>query len=168
MKHLAFLLFLISFTSCVSSKKYKSLYSDHESLNSELRVAHANLANVSNKLYDLEKEKIKLSSKLEASQVQVLYKEDNIRILNDNEQNLKKTNRELKSWVDNFTSNNAVLVENNKKAISELERQNQRVEDLNKSIAKKSAVNVLIVKKAKRNITDKKLLRSLEKLGIII
>ena len=168
MKHLAFLLFLLSLTSCVSTKKYKSLYASKESLHSELVMTHAELATASTRLTDLEKEKMKLASRLEATQVEVLHKEERIRLMSDNEQNLKKTNTELKNWVENFTSNNAMLTENNKKAIGELEKQNQRVADLNRSIAKKSAVNVLMVKKAKRNITDKKLLRSLEKLGIII
>ena len=149
-------------------KKYKQLQDDSGNISVQLNLTNE-------KLNAAEKDKLELKNILAQREEEILHKQteishkdEKIRLLNRNDEDQKKTNAELTVWINEFKSYSTVLAENNKRAIMELEKQNQKVNELNKSLTQKNAVNLLMIKKAKTKISDKKLLRSLDKLGIIL
>ena len=168
MKQLIFFSFLLSLTSCVSMKKYNNLYSSHENVNSELKNTHSKLDEAEMEKANLRNAVSQREAIIDQKEKEIAHKEERIRLMHQNDEDLKKANSELAVWINDFTSYSALIADNNKRTIMELERQNQKVNELNKSLTQKNQVNLLMVKKAKKKISDQKLLRSLEKLGIIL
>jgi hypothetical protein len=173
-KSIFFLLLICISVSCVSSKKYKTLQAIHLNTSIELEEAksrisfldgHFSLAidtiNMLNLQANLKEEKI-LSLKNE-----VLLKEENIN-------NIKQFLEKEKEWNEYLISKNEDLLKTNKSygeltknLVENLENQNLRVLNLALALEKSDTSKVAQVRKSKRELTDQKYKKALEKLGFV-
>ncbi|MBK9256677.1 MAG: hypothetical protein IPM42_14410 [Saprospiraceae bacterium] len=174
MKQLIILISILFFTSCVSSKKYRILEDQLQSVKSELSENKLHLAVCND-------EKTKCSQKAEILMTENLTKDISIKMLEQDkiqkaekiknqEENisyLKSSNKILNERVDALTGSAKVNADIMKKLLEDLENQNLKVLNLSLALEKQDSTNISSVKKTKKNMSDEKLRKSLEKLGFV-
>lgn len=153
MKPFLLTLVLIAFTSCVSNKKHKTLTSEYNT--------------TCQKIAELENKNEALRFKVDKMESELEYKNDKIKNLQESETFLKRNNDELAIRMNDISQSTMVNADIMKRTILELDKQNQRVLELSQSNMQKDSLNVLLVKKVKKRMSDKKLMSALEKLGFI-
>jgi hypothetical protein len=160
MKPILFAVFIFSLVSCVSQKKYKILSSTSESQSIQIN-------NLTNKLSEEAIANKLLLSQIELLKNDISHKEDKIKLLTENEAFFKKTNHNLTEKLNSFAETSLVNADVMKKTLLELDKQNLKVAELSQNLQHKDSLNILLVKKVKKESTNKKLINSIEKLGFI-
>jgi chemotaxis protein MotB len=144
---------MIALSACVTTKKHLLVVSSKDSVNHVLQVLDRELTN--------SKEENKILK------AELAYKAEKINDFDSRVVFLMKTNELLTEQIANLSSSTKVNANIMKRTIEELSLQSQKISLLSYNISKKDSLNVLLVKKIKRKMTDKKLSKSLEKLGFI-
>jgi chemotaxis protein MotB len=161
-------------SSCVSTKKYRLLQSSFTqsqielqasknqfiecSLNSKELERNIILANHENSLKNLTIESVKNECKL---------KDDRIKDLDQQLSFVKTSNEDLIKRIDGLSNSNNVNIEIMKKLLEDQEVEQLKVLNLSLALQKQDSLNIHLVKKSKRKISDDKLKRTLEKLGFV-
>ena len=96
-----------------------------------------------------------------------LQKDLTIKSMEDNLSFVKTTNADLSKRMDDLSLSNKVNVEIMKKLLEEAETQHLKVLNLSLALQKQDSLNIHLVKRSKKNISDQKLKKSLEKLGFV-
>ncbi|MBK8700735.1 MAG: hypothetical protein IPN29_14830 [Saprospiraceae bacterium] len=174
MKIISIIFTIIMLSACVSSKKYKTMETNYFMAKNDLTKAHASLKNC-------EEEKIQLQANVETwkhkHQLQVVMSEnlqgeaillnDKIKGLQENVDFVKTTNADLTKRIDDLYNTNNVNADIIKKMLEEMEIKNLKVLNLSLALQKQDSLNIHLVKRTKKNISDKKVKKSLEKLGFV-
>ena len=160
MKPYFLMLLVISFVSCVSSKKHKQLFMSMESLQKEYNNTHDALANCN-------EDKEELKHKIDKLDLEKDQLKNRIESLEKGFQFAKENNDNLTERISDLSGSTKVNADIMKRTLQELETQNQRVLNLSLSLMKKDSLNTVLVKKAKNKLSEKKLKKSLEKLGFV-
>ncbi|HLO55983.1 MAG TPA: hypothetical protein VK169_16945 [Saprospiraceae bacterium] len=174
MKPFCYLVLLFILPSCVSSKKYKQLEETNIQIQIELQRANnlvdecskTNL-NLEQKLLNANFEAQLKDEKLEASRKEHLYKDKVIQGLEDDLIFVKSSNTELSKRTDELSASNKMNVDIMKKLLEDSELQHLKVLNLSLALQKQDSLNIHLVKRTKKNISDEKLKKSLEKLGFV-
>lgn len=174
MKPFCYLVLLFILPSCVSSKKYKQLEETNIQIQNELQRANnlvdecskTNL-NLEQKLLNANFESQLKDEKLEASRKEHLNKDKVIQGLEDDLIFVKSSNAELSKRTDELSASNKINVDIMKKLLEDSELQHLKVLNLSLALQKQDSLNIHLVKRTKKNISDEKLKKSLEKLGFV-
>ncbi|MBK9734089.1 MAG: hypothetical protein IPO92_03610 [Saprospiraceae bacterium] len=160
MKSFLLIIILISLGSCVSSKKHNQLFLTMESLQKEYNKTQDDLA-------DCNEDKSELKNKVEKLNLEKDHLKKRVDDLENGFQFAKKNNDNLTERISDLSGSTKVNADIMKRTLEELELQNQKVLGLSLAMEKKDSLNILLVKKAKKKMSDKKLKKSLEKLGFV-
>lgn len=160
MKHLIFTFLVFGMASCVSSKKHNQLTMTYHEMENRLSKTENSLAE--------EKEKTKdLSYKIESLEKDNDNKKDKIKDLDRELKFVRETNEVLNKTIEDISGTTKVNAEIMGKTLEELANKNSAILDLTASLNKKDSLNVVLVKRVKKKLSDRKLKRSLEKLGFV-
>ncbi|MBK9736965.1 MAG: hypothetical protein IPO92_19250 [Saprospiraceae bacterium] len=80
---------------------------------------------------------------------------------------VKTTNADLSKRMDDLSLSNKVNVDIMKKLLEEAEIQHLKVLNLSLALQKQDSLNIHLVKRSKKNISEQKVKKSLEKLGFV-
>jgi chemotaxis protein MotB len=181
MKYLFFLTIFFSISSCVSTKKYKRLESSYNQSLIDLQHSQSkiveceiktqdcmqNIQNLESKLTSVNNECRIKDIHLETAKNENKLKDERVKDLEKHIDFIKSSNQELTNRVDGLSASNKVNVDIMKKLLEEQEIQQLKVLNLSLALQKQDSLNIHLVKKSKRNISDDKLKRTLEKLGFV-
>lgn len=164
----------LAMISCVSSKRLKSVESKYSLLEQKLELANQTIdsckvQNVALKV-SLESSKAETqvaNQKINSLQNELLMKDDLIKASENNTAFVKEANEDLNKRITDLHNSNAVNADIIKKMLEELEVKNLKVLNLSLALQKQDSLNIHLVKRTKQNISDKKLKKSLEKLGFV-
>ena len=95
------------------------------------------------------------------------FKDEKIRDIENNLIFVKTSNVDLSKRMDELSTSNKLNVDFMKKLLEEAEVQHLKVLNLSLALQKQDSLNIHLVKRTKKNISDKKLKKSLEKLGFV-
>lgn len=164
----------LAMVSCVSSKRLKTVEAKYSLLEEKLEMAYQAIDSCQSKnaeyLVNLEASKSETqvaNQKIAALQNEVKMNMDLIRVAEENTAFVKATNEDLNKRIDVLHNSNAVNADIIKKMLEELEVKNLKVLNLSLALQKQDSLNIHLVKRTKQNISDKKLKKSLEKLGFV-
>lgn len=168
------LLIIILLASCVPAKRYKASESRFLSLQEKYQDRSLNLdsCRIWNALIREELEKAKgqiilLGEKNEALQRESRTKDDKLKIMEDHLSLARKSNQDLSNQVDQLHHANQSNAELMQKMLEEMEIKNLKVLNLSLALQQQDSMNIHLVKKTRSKISEKKLRRSLEKLGFV-
>lgn len=169
-----YMLPFILFTSCVSTKKYK-LLQDSLSLSKEETVQIIHELNNSKLFIDsLRKENASLDKELSSCLLtkenwkkSIEDKNETIVMLNKNIDFVNEVNNKLDVRINELSASNKVNTQIMEKMVVDLEHQNLKVLNLTLALQRKDSVNIQLVKQSRKNVSDKKVKKSLEKLGFV-
>lgn len=160
MKHLFFTFLVFGLASCVSTKKHKQLTLTYHELENKLSKTENAL--------EEEKEKSKeLSYKIEILEKENDSKKEKIKDLDRELKFARENNEVLNKTIQDISGTTKVNAEIMGKTLQELADKNSAIMDLTASLNKKDSLNVVLVKRVKKKLSDRKLKRSLEKLGFV-
>jgi chemotaxis protein MotB len=169
-----YLLILAFIPSCVTSKKYKQLESIYIHGQDELKRTKnlvddcsKNNLMLEQKLLSANYESQLKDQKIETLKKEHFYKDEKIREIEDNLIFVKTSNVDLSKRMDELSTSNKLNVDIMKKLLEEAEVQHLKVLNLSLALQKQDSLNIHLVKRTKKNISDKKLKKSLEKLGFV-
>lgn len=174
MKYFNLIFAVLFFTSCVSAKKYKKLESSLSKVQNELFAVELSkeecLAN--NKILDAELNKSRHDNQIKELTIRSLekeskYKDEKMDDLRNENKVVSEMNTNLNKRNDDLTASTKVNADIVKKILEELELQNLKVLNLSLALEKQDSLNIHLVKRTKKNLSDKKLKKSLEKLGFV-
>lgn len=164
----------LAMVSCVSSKRLKSVESKYSLLEEKLEMAYQSIdscqARNAELLVNLESSRAETqvaNQKIMALQNEVKMSAELIRVADENTAFVKAANDDLNKRIDVLHNSNAVNADIIKKMLEELEVKNLKVLNLSLALQKQDSLNIHLVKRTKQNISDKKLKKSLEKLGFV-
>lgn len=174
MRYIFVLTIALFFASCVSSKKYRNLESEHNKTMMDVqdlkkKNAECGLLNqvleqkVANVLYENQLKDLSI----ESCKKENIHKEARLKDMEAHLGFVKSSNEELTKRIDGLSASNKVNVDIMKKLLEEQEVQQLKVLNLSLALQKQDSLNIHLVKKSKRNISDDKLKRTLEKLGFV-
>jgi chemotaxis protein MotB len=174
MRAFFFLLVITVVSSCVSSKKYKQLELSYHQMQNDLQQSNGrvvectknNLA-LEQKLLTAHNENQLKDQKMESMKKEDLLKDVTIKSMEDNLSFVKNTNAELSKRMDDLSLSNKVNVDIMKKLLEEAEMQHLKVLNLSLALQKQDSLNIHLVKRSKKNISEQKVKKSLEKLGFV-
>lgn len=174
MRPLFYILILALTSSCVSSKKYKHLESGYIKVQDELKKTNALVDECSKNNLMLEQKIISANyesqlkdQKIETMKKEHSFKDEKIRDIENNLIFVKTSNVDLSKRMDELSTSNKLNVDIMKKLLEEAEVQHLKVLNLSLALQKQDSLNIHLVKRTKKNISDKKLKKSLEKLGFV-
>lgn len=164
----------LALVSCVSSKRHKAIEEKYNLLEKKLEIAYekidsCEMINAELKV-NLEKSKAETQLAAEKSlalQNEVRLREEQLKVASESAAFVKASNEELSKRVTDLHNSNNVNAEIIKKMLEELEVKNLKVLNLSLALQKQDSLNIHLVKRTKKNISDKKLKKSLEKLGFV-
>lgn len=164
----------LAMISCVSSKRLKTVESKYSLLEQKLEMANQTIdsckvQNVALKV-SLESSKAETqvaNQKINSLQNELLMKDELIKASENNTAFVKEANEDLNKRITDLHNSNAVNADIIKKMLEELEVKNLKVLNLSLALQKQDSLNIHLVKRTKQNISDKKLKKSLEKLGFV-
>ena len=164
----------LAMISCVSSKRLKTVESKYSLLEQKLEMANQTIdsckvQNVALKV-SLESSKAETqvaNQKINALQNELLMKDELIKASENNTAFVKEANEDLNKEITEHHNPNALNADIIKKMLEELEVKNLKVLNLSLALQKQDSLNIHLVKRTKQNISDKKLKKSLEKLGFV-
>ncbi|MBK7524213.1 MAG: hypothetical protein IPN49_17490 [Saprospiraceae bacterium] len=146
---------------------YHQVQNDLEQSNGQVAEYTKNNLNLEQKLLTANQENKLKELKMENMQKEDLLKEATIKSLEDHLTFVKTTNNDLSKRMDDLSLSNKVNVDIMKKLLEEAEIQHLKVLNLSLAIQKQDSLNIHLVKRSKKNISDQKLKKSLEKLGFV-
>jgi chemotaxis protein MotB len=175
MKSFSYIMLILIFTSCVSTKKYRSLESTltdvrHDLQNSKLQLDECRQNNVllDKNLASAQHDAKLKDQKIESLQKEHIYKDEKINSLETNLVETKNNNEQLSKRVDEMYVAGKVNVDIMKKMMEESENQNLKILNLSLALQKQDSLNIHLVKRAKKKkVSDEKIKKSLEKLGFV-
>lgn len=174
MKSFTILISIIFLSSCVSSKKYKMLEENLSSVKVDLAKAKESfrMCNEEKEVLILANNELTLVINNKEAIIQMQeqdnsYKSDKIRSLEENVAYLRSNNKLLNERIDVLTESSKLNTGIVKKLLEDLENQNLKVLNLTLAMEKQDSLNIQSVKKTKKNMSDEKLRKSLEKLGFV-
>jgi chromosome segregation ATPase len=160
MKYLLSILFLTMLTSCVTTSKHHKLFASYELTEKALRQTEDQLLKCEDMLAEKKYE-------LEVMDKEKNHLNDKIKTLDASLQFAHKSNQQLNERVAELTGTAVSNTDIMKKTIEELSFQSLKNEQLTSALVKKDSINYLLTRKAKSKMSDKKLKKSLEKLGFV-
>ncbi|MBK7009869.1 MAG: hypothetical protein IPH36_15165 [Saprospiraceae bacterium] len=107
------------------------------------------------------------NQKINSLQNELVMKDELIKASENNTTFVKEANEDLNKRITDLHTSNAVNADIIKKMLEELEVKNLKVLNLSLALQKQDSLNIHLVKRTKQNISDKKLKKSLEKLGFV-
>ncbi|MBK6362681.1 MAG: hypothetical protein IPG18_14065 [Saprospiraceae bacterium] len=146
---------------------YHQVQNDLEQSNGQVAEYTKNNLNLEQKLLTANQENKLKELKMENMQKEDLLKEATIKSLEDHLTFVKTTNNDLSKRMDDLSLSNKVNVDIMKKLLEEAEIQHLKVLNLSLALQKQDSLNIHLVKRSKKNISDQKLKKSLEKLGFV-
>ena len=152
------LLSVVLLSSCISKKKFKQLQANH--------ALELDKAKASETACLLELDNLKRA--LEANEKALKEKEAELRLAQNNLDNSKTKEQELKSQLDYLRENNTQLLnrlsdlsvvnkagaESIKKSLETMEEQGKYIKDLNASLQRKDSMNLQLVMNLKRSLDN--------------
>ncbi len=168
------MVFIVILPSCVPTKKYRKLESDFNIVKSELQLSKNQTAECGIRTRELEQKvmtimhdnKIKDIS-IESCKNENRHKDTRLKDMEEHLNFAKSSSEELTKRIEGLSASNKVNVDIMKKLLEEQEVQQLKVLNLSLALQKQDSLNIHLVKKSKRNISDEKLKRTLEKLGFV-
>ncbi|MBL0082540.1 MAG: hypothetical protein IPP37_08930 [Saprospiraceae bacterium] len=164
----------LAMISCVSSKRLKSVESKYSMLEQKLEMANQTIdsCKVQNAAMRVSLESSKAETqvanqKINSLQNELVMKDELIKASENNTTFVKEANEDLNKRITDLHTSNAVNADIIKKMLEELEVKNLKVLNLSLALQKQDSLNIHLVKRTKQNISDKKLKKSLEKLGFV-
>ena len=164
----------LAMISCVSSKRMKSVESKYSLLEHKLELANQAIdsCKVQNASLRVSLESSKAETqvaqqKINSLQSELTMKDELIKASENNTAFVKESNEDLNKRITDLHNSNAVNADIIKKMLEELEVKNLKVLNLSLALQKQDSLNIHLVKRTKQNISDKKLKKSLEKLGFV-
>ncbi|MBK7222454.1 MAG: hypothetical protein IPH94_14315 [Saprospiraceae bacterium] len=164
----------LAMISCVSSKRLKSVESKYSMLEQKLEMANQTIdsCKVQNAALRVSLESSKAETqvanqKINSLQNELVMKDELIKASENNTTFVKEANEDLNKRITDLHTSNAVNADIIKKMLEELEVKNLKVLNLSLALQKQDSLNIHLVKRTKQNISDKKLKKSLEKLGFV-
>ncbi|MBK7787987.1 MAG: hypothetical protein IPJ54_05310 [Saprospiraceae bacterium] len=164
----------LAMISCVSSKRLKSVESKYSLLEQKLEMANQTIdsCKVQNAAMRVSLESSKAETqvanqKINSLQNELVMKDELIKASENNTTFVKEANEDLNKRITDLHTSNAVNADIIKKMLEELEVKNLKVLNLSLALQKQDSLNIHLVKRTKQNISDKKLKKSLEKLGFV-
>lgn len=174
MRLFLFLLMASFIPSCVSSRKYKQLelsyiQSKNDLQNSNNLVSEYTKNNLSleQKLLSAHHESQLMDQKIESMKKENRLKDETIQNMENNLSFVKTTNVDLSKRMDDLSTSNKINIDIMKKLLEDAEVQHLKVLNLSLALQKQDSLNIHLVKRTKKNISDQKLKKSLEKLGFV-
>ena len=174
MRLLIYLLILAAIPSCVSSKKDRVLETSFGQLQNELQNSNNLVAECSKnnlmleqKLLSADHQNQMKDQKMEFFKKEHFFKDDKIRDIENNLTFVKTSNDELTKRIDDLSTTNKLNVDIMKKLLEDAEVQHLKVLNLSLALQKQDSLNIHLVKRTKKNISDQKIKKSLEKLGFV-
>ncbi|MFZ1702710.1 MAG: hypothetical protein WAT79_00110 [Saprospiraceae bacterium] len=173
---LIFFLGLISclLASCVSSKKYKNIQHTLMLKEVDINLLQTKMEQKDSTIFQLEKAISNLQNAIEKQDLKIEYlnrevqfKNEKIRGLETDLMYVKTLHDTVSRKNDYLTKSHKVFAEITKNLLEELEMQNLKVLNLSIAVEQRDSLNIHLVKKAKRNMSDKKYKKALEKLGFV-
>ena len=160
--------------SCVSSKRMKSVENKYSLLEQKLEMAYQTIdsCKVQNAALRVSLESSKAETQVANQKINSLHndllmKDELIKASENNTAFVKEANEDLNKRITDLHNSNAVNADIIKKMLEELEVKNLKVLNLSLALQKQDSLNIHLVKRTKQNISDKKLKKSLEKLGFV-
>ena len=174
MRYSIFAFILLTFTSCISSKKYYTLQTNYNALQNELQYTNQKISECfeSNKSINTINDSLHHLIQIKSF---MIYDLDN----KSKQQTLKITNFEselfsksleiknLNKRIEELTLATKINADIMKRTFEELNNQNLKVLNLSLALQKHDTLNPSSVKKTSNNLTDEKLKKSLEKVGFV-
>ena len=164
----------LAMISCVSSKRMKSVENKYSLLEQKLEMAYQTIdsCKVQNAALRVSLESSKAETQVANQKINSLHndllmKDELIKASENNTAFVKEANEDLNKRITDLHNSNAVNADIIKKMLEELEVKNLKVLNLSLALQKQDSLNIHLVKRTKQNISDKKLKKSLEKLGFV-
>jgi chemotaxis protein MotB len=153
-KPIIFLLILSIFSACVPKKKL----AESQARYSELQLRSENeLTKVKADLVDAEKQGLELRAELKGKQVELVNTNNQLKLVQEQLDYLKKTNTNLLDRLSDLSVVNKTGAENMKKSLEALNEQSKYIKDLTSSVQRKDSINLALVmnlKKSLDNVSD--------------
>lgn len=169
-----FLFLLTPLVSCVSTKKYKMMTQKFQTSYEQNVTQSATISDLLNSLDSLKKaNEILQNTVRHQEEINVLLKSD-LKFKSDRIDDLNVELKRIQDEKDVITKSNEALIQSNttyvgitKNLLSDLEVQHLKVLNLSIALERQDSLNIHLVKKVKREMSDKKYKRALEKLGFV-
>jgi hypothetical protein len=169
-----FIFLLIPLVSCVSTKKYKMMTQKFQTSYEQNVTQSATISDLLNSLDSLKKaNEILQNTVRHQEEINVLLKSD-LKFKSDRIDGLNIELKRIQDEKDVITKSNEALIQSNttyvgitKNLLSDLEVQHLKVLNLSIALERQDSLNIHLVKKVKREMSDKKYKRALEKLGFV-
>lgn len=169
-----FLFLLTPLVSCVSTKKYKMMTQKFQTSYEQNVTQSATISDLLNSLDSLKKaNEILQNTVRHQEEINVLLKSD-LKFKSDRIDDLNVELKRIQDEKDVITKSNEALIQSNttyvgitKNLLSDLEVKHLKVLNLSIALERQDSLNIHLVKKVKREMSDKKYKRALEKLGFV-
>ncbi|HRI32630.1 MAG: hypothetical protein IPO85_16375 [Saprospiraceae bacterium] len=147
------LVLMFTITACVPMKKHKALILQYSDVNAALKEKNDINTSLSEQL-----DKCNALNEFNTSKIKDL--EAHIKFAESNNTNLTTRIGELSG----STKTNAEVLQ---RALAEIYDKDEQITELSNILKKKDSVNVILVKKVSKSITNKRFRKSLEKIGLV-
>lgn len=172
-KSLLFFTFFV-YISCVPAKKYKALQADFSTekmkseeksktiteLQSSVLAFRAAVAGLEMELAHQKEKTTWLTKESAQKSERIQEMQQELKVVHQQNEAFAKKN-------DDLVQVNSVYSGITKNLLSELEVQNLKVMNLTLALTRQDSVNIHLIKKAKKEMSDKKYKKALEKLGFV-
>ncbi|MBP8726266.1 MAG: hypothetical protein KBF37_01265 [Saprospiraceae bacterium] len=174
MKIRVYILIIGLLASCVSAKKYKALEANHAGLQTEYQLSQKGLTSSQNVIADLYNDRDSLSSIVYKQTLRVKELEHTV---NDQEQKIGSSIVEVQTlttevsrltkWVDDLSQTCKTNAEIMRRTMDDLNTQQLKVLNLSLALQRFDSMQISSVKRAKKQLSEEKIRRSLEKVGFV-
>lgn len=138
---------LVLLSSCVGSKKYKTLQSDHAALNNKFSM-------LQNDLKQCEDDKLKLGSRYNSLQQMSDNQKQQIANLKEQSEFLKNNSTQIMGRLQDMSVLSDKQAESVKKSLESLAERDEYIKDLQTAMARKDSLNMALVMNLKGALSD--------------
>ncbi|MES2796831.1 MAG: OmpA family protein [Bacteroidota bacterium] len=147
-----FLLFLIAAaSSCVPKKKLVESQTRFADLQSR---SDNQIRELKSELTDTEKQGLELRAELKGKQVELVNTNNQVKLLQEQIDYLKKTNTNLLDRLSELSVVNKTGAENMKRTLDALNEQSRYIKDLTSSVQRKDSLNLALVMNLKNSLSN--------------
>ncbi len=168
------LIFVVQLVSCVSTKKYQRMTLLYQTCNEQNLQQSAYITDLQNSIDSLEYSNEMLTKTLRHQEEindllksETKLKEDRLFELTAELKSVQQEKEIIAKSNETLIQSNSTYVGITKTLLSDLELQHLKVLNLSIALERQDSLNIHLVKKVKREMSDKKYKRALEKLGFV-
>ena len=141
-------------TSCISKKEYLALQGNYDDLQSQMRSAQQDLAECNANVAGLQQQIASRDGTIQQKNSEIDALNNKNELLERELEFQKQNNTNLLSRMEELSILSKQEAENVRETLQSLNKQNEYIRDLNKSIQQKDSINLVLVMNLKRSLDN--------------